>query len=200
LIFTPKIYSAFPQSHWKEAPSWKKSKNFNIEHSFWQQKNFFSISVFVRWNYVRHIFFSMRNERKAHQMMLFFLSLVLVFFLHPSEEKSIKVFRMRGKCIHTEKMFLLRSIFDVSGPSASEFLIFFSLWLFYLHPVLFWFMYNARTSREREKEPKKKYHRDTRELGGGDVRKKMKFFCKLPKNFNLQIIILLHGFIVIHHI
>jgi hypothetical protein len=45
--------------------------------------------------------------------------------LHPSEEKSIKVFRMRGKCIHTEKMFLLRSIFDVSGPSASEFLIFF---------------------------------------------------------------------------
>lgn len=86
-------------------------------------------------------------------MMLFFLLWVLVFFLRPSEEKSIKVFRMRGKCIYTEKMFLLRSIFDVSGPSASEFLIFLSFCLFF--PVTssrsFLVQHTHARSREREK-------------------------------------------------
>lgn len=63
-------------------------------------------------------------------MMPFLPSLTLVSSSScavPSEEKSIKVFRMRAKLyLYTEKMFLFPPNFDVSGPSASEFLIFLS--------------------------------------------------------------------------
>lgn len=102
--------------------------------NFWQHKKEAKIHLFNVWNYVRHILSFMRTEERKHIrcilcIMMLFFSLALVCLLLASQWGKINksVPHESKMYIHTEKMFLLRSIFDVSGPSASEFLIFFSL-------------------------------------------------------------------------
>ena len=191
LIFTPKFYSIDSQSHSKKKKNTivkrriesatKKAKKLEYWALIFGSTDFFPPFQCLLDGIMFGTFSSPCETKEKHirciVMMLFFLTLVLVFFLHPSEKKSIKVFRMRGKCIHTEKMFLLRSIFDVSGPSASEFLIFFSLWLFYLHPVLFWSIC-THIQRARERTDRKNVSRHERI--GWRWRSRMKF-RELPK-------------------
>lgn len=94
---------------------------------FWQHKKDFSHSV--RRKLCSAHFLHAKKTRKHIRCVLCSQyhpssSGSRLLLAHPSEEKSIKVFRMRAERISTQRKCSFRSISDVSGPSASEFLIF----------------------------------------------------------------------------